>query len=641
MGKVKKQKHKKRSTLIEDKVEEEMPVDSKENAIQTIIDQLQAANMEEKYCGLQTFALLIENPENIDEILSRGVVRVAAPLILDSAMTVRNAAAGVLRNLSICGQDMCDALMEQDVMTPLTSYFHQFAETWIPDIKSKNKEDDETIINCINLLWNLCESSELAVKYMEQSRILDILSRYLDLTTFGSDIVAAVLQCLLVVVEDNPEAIHKVKANCEERLQQLLSIESNDSDKLLLKTLAAGVTINLSGSVTALSLLVINRLITILAESLTIDHRQMCNSLSSAVPLQDVNGKTPLPKGKEGQQLENQLKSVHLMLEAQQRAVEIVANLCSCTDSDESMDDSSDSEDMAEEEICNGNSELNGSLLAEDKLPPEIIEGIVSMGIFDKVWAKTQLPADNVMLILKEFDGSQSIYKKLYNLQSSALLCINNMISSLPLENLGGVNGIYKIWTDAGKLVFKQNNENVNLSESATAVMRAALDKIKSINVLDKIKENKELFSGLTVNDIEMMLTGIRNCDVAEIRSNLIRMIGTLALLFVTPSILNTATVHIVRQITEFLLEQAHKEQSVWLLAEIIDTLVDLYSEDETDSLAAQVKLIEKLTAIAPILKNKARQQRKLPQEYKSLVSTATTNLPRFISYKKDRISKL
>lgn len=641
MGKVKKQKHKKRSTLIEDKVEEEMPVDSKENAIQTIIDQLQAANMEEKYCGLQTFALLIENPENIDEILSRGVVRVAAPLILDSAMTVRNAAAGVLRNLSICGQDICDALMEQDVMTPLTSYFHQFAETWIPDIKSKNKEDDETIINCINLLWNLCESSELAVKYMEQSRILDILSRYLDLTTFGSDIVAAVLQCLLVVVEDNPEAIQKVKANCEERLQQLLSIESNDSDKLLLKTLAAGVTINLSGSVTALSLLVINRLITILAESLTIDHRQMCNSLSSAVPLQDVNGKTPLPKGKEGQQLENQLKSVHLMLEAQQRAVEIVANLCSCTDNDESMDDSSDSEDMAEEEICNGNSELNGSLLAEDKLPPEIIEGIVSMGIFDKVWAKTQLPADNVMLILKEFDGSQSIYKKLYNLQSSALLCINNMISSLPLENLGGVNGIYKIWTDAGKLVFKQNNENVNLSESATAVMRAALDKIKSINVLDKIKENKELFSGLTVNDIEMMLTGIRNCDVAEIRSNLIRMIGTLALLFVTPSILNTATVHIVRQITEFLLEQAHKEQSVWLLAEIIDTLVDLYSEDETDSLAAQVKLIEKLTAIAPILKNKARQQRKLPQEYKSLVSTATTNLPRFISYKKDRISKL
>lgn len=54
----------------------------------------------------------------------------------------------------------------------------------------------------------------------------------------------------------------------------------------------------------------------------------------------------------------------------------------------------------------------DGSLLAEDKLPPEILEAFISLQVFDKVWARTQLPAENVMLILKEYEGTQLIYKK-------------------------------------------------------------------------------------------------------------------------------------------------------------------------------------------------------------------------------------
>lgn len=79
------------------------------------------------------------------------------------------------------------------------------------------------------------------------------------------------------------------------------------------------------------------------------------------------------------------------------------------------------------------------------------------------------------------------------------------MLATLPIENLGGVNGVYKIWVDTGKLVFKQDSENVNLSESATAVMRAALDKIK-------FRENgntgdSSLFSELALSDIEVSHT--------------------------------------------------------------------------------------------------------------------------------------
>lgn len=100
-----------------------------------------------------------------------------------------------------------------------------------------------------------------------------------------------------------------------------------------------------------------------------------------------------------------------------------------------------------------------------------------------------------------------------------------------------------------------------------------------------------------------MMLTGIRECNVPEIRSNLIRMIGLLALLLVNT--LNETTANVICTITDFILDQAHKENEVWVLAEALDTIIDLYSEDETDVLAAKLNLVDKLTALAPIIKNK------------------------------------
>lgn len=94
------------------------------------------------------------------------------------------------------------------------------------------------------------------------------------------------------------------------------------------------------------------------------------------------------------------------------------------------------------------------------------------------------------------------MFSRLHTLQTRALLCVNNMLSSLPVDNLGGVNGIYKIWIDVGKLVFKESSENLYILESATAVMRAALDKIK-------FRENGtsgdcDLFKDLSLSDIEV-----------------------------------------------------------------------------------------------------------------------------------------
>lgn len=143
--------------------------------------------------------------------------------------------------------------------------------------------------------------------------------------------MTAVLQCLFVVVEDNPLAMQKTKSNCERQLQALLSLESLEPGNLLIKTLSAGVIINIcGGNVTVLPIDVINQIMTILGVTLSIDHRLMSSQLSSQVPLSDGSSKIVAPKGKAAELLQSQIKSVSQMLDAQQTAIEIIANICSC-----------------------------------------------------------------------------------------------------------------------------------------------------------------------------------------------------------------------------------------------------------------------------------------------------------------------
>jgi hypothetical protein len=42
-------------------------------------------------------------------------------------------------------------------------------------------------------------------------------------------------------------------------------------------------------------------------------------------------------------------------------------------------------------------------------------------------------------------------------------------------------------------------------------------------------------------------------------------------------------------------------------VAEAIDTIMDIFGEDETDNVAADIKLVDKLHALLPSLKQKVR----------------------------------
>ena len=81
------------------------------------------------------------------------------------------------------------------------------------------------------------------------------------------------------------------------------------------------------------------------------------------------------------------------------------------------------------------------------------------------------------------------------------------------------------MWIDIGTVVFKNADPNdIELLESATAAMRAALQKLTEVRAA-------KIFNQLTVADIQPMLNGERQCPNANIRVNLIRIVGNLALI--------------------------------------------------------------------------------------------------------------
>lgn len=165
-------------------------------AIGIMSEQLQSPSVEEKMCALQSMAFLSLNEEKAASIVESEIVKIAAPLLMDPNKNIRNAVAGAFRNLSLCGVEICESLVEQDVLTPLLALMNEYAGSadWAPVIDRSVPHVDQldqmadTFLQALNLVWNLCESTSDALKHFNQTNVLQSFIRYLDYNVFGIDI---------------------------------------------------------------------------------------------------------------------------------------------------------------------------------------------------------------------------------------------------------------------------------------------------------------------------------------------------------------------------------------------------------------------------------------------------------------------
>ncbi|XP_067004032.2 HEAT repeat-containing protein 3 [Anabrus simplex] len=601
----------------------------RESAILTVIEHLQGS-VEDKIVGLHSLATVFDDPESVQDVVKHKIVRIAGPLLLDPSSPVRNSAAGALRNLTVnCDAAVCDLLVEQDVMTPLSALIQKYGGELQPLKKGADTEHQDTFIQAVHLLWNLCESNSTALKHFNDGQLLPILVRYLEGSVFGFETTLAVAQCLHTVTEDNPYAI-KVLQKHEALILKLIALEGNDPTVTLLKVLASGLLLNmLYWKVSSIPPPMLTQVLCNLTAALDQDQRKALNSLTSSLPLDAV---TSRKKG-DGSEDKSVLEVEHL-LEAQQTAIEILANLSSSDDADEEAmeQDSSDCSDEVLSDSSLPENEPAGTETWPLTMPPEVHEAIIAQQLVQKIWDKTILPAENVCDILKDHPEGKHIYKRVITVRCRAFLCLNNILSALDVDDLGGPSNLYKMWVSIGNLVFKQANpSDTELLEAATAAMRAALEK------LAKVKS--DLFGQLQESDIQLLFNGEQQCSDANVRANLIRIVGTLGMIMATS--LEERSQAILQNIGKFLLDACSKETELWIIAEALDTIMDVFAEDETDRAAALINLVLKLEALLPTLKHKLRLQRKSLGEHYLIVTTVNANIGRFIKYKTRRMALL
>lgn len=124
------------------------------------------------------------------------IIRIAIPLLIDPNKNIRNAVAGALRSISVCGVDICECLVEQDILTPLLKLIIEYSTNvdWVPAIDKSVAHADQldvagdTFLQAVNLMWNLCESTSVALQHFNQTNILETFVRFLNYMIYGIDI---------------------------------------------------------------------------------------------------------------------------------------------------------------------------------------------------------------------------------------------------------------------------------------------------------------------------------------------------------------------------------------------------------------------------------------------------------------------
>ncbi|XP_016984453.2 uncharacterized protein LOC108048372 [Drosophila rhopaloa] len=584
--------------------------------IEAICVHLQRTDVEDKLNGLHSFAVLALRKEKVREICGSELVRIAAPLLCDKESAIRNAAAGAFRNLSVFGTEVCDFLVENDIMTALLTLIRGY------DLTKNGFENElqaDTFLQAIHLLRNLCESSPTATEAFNQANFLPSLLMGFDYRKFGLEIAISVAQLVLVVSENNSSSWNVLAGSSA--LPELLSVPAESHAQLYLNALAAGILCN----VPACSAAHTREILTSLDKLLTIDPQAQLLSCKNEILNAKSNNEAPvLEISMETEEMtESQsanpskpnqcdadvtLKNLEHLLDAQRLVAEIVTNLGS---SDEQSNWDTDSEQSETEIVADYDMEDDPVDSGAGGLPANFLETIKQNKVVEKLWQKAQ-PLDPALE--KLLFQQDNIKEKVVKLRVSYLICLQNLCNVLAAEDLGGYSEVYNMWMNLGQQAFK-GTENVDVLEAITSLMRSSLSLLKS---------RRDLFSQMTENDLNMIIEGASNCTDLNIRVNWNRMLGTLGSLLSEP---------LVKVIVQFLLTLCAKEEDLWALSEGLDALMDIFAVDDWPQIIAELEMCDRVQALEESFKAKLRQQRRELKERRATIYTVKTNFSRFVSY--------
>ena len=149
---------------------------------------------------------------------------------------------------------------------------------WQPSKQTKSNKIDskcEIFIEAVNLLWNLCEANDTALKCLHDVNLICGIMKHANIDIYGYRVVCPVLQCIYTASEDCKEPLLNSLLQQEYFIASLRLRPGESHEDLHLQLLAQGIMLNLTASKGESVEPLLPEVITSISKVLNQDHRSL------------------------------------------------------------------------------------------------------------------------------------------------------------------------------------------------------------------------------------------------------------------------------------------------------------------------------------------------------------------------------
>lgn len=577
-----------------------------------LLEKLTSTTSSERECACAGLANLVFERGAIPTLLNQDIVRRLGPLLIDNDRGIQEGAAGTLRNLSVAGgPEVCEKMVEQDVMTPLSTFVRQSLDALGAMNESLRnskiqRQAASLAIQAVSLLWNLCENCSTAVNIFNCEGLLPCLVSCLESDVYPTTVAIPAAQCLHTVTEDNASAAQLLCGSSDlmKVLEKSLMADGTTSDMLMLKVLTAGVLYNIRYAIPVCSFNeLLQAVVKVLAQILDVNCFDVISKL--------------LPEP-------TKVEEVQMLLNAQQLALEILSNMCCPDDTkDDEWEDCGSVDSMDEEVEEEVAFDIN---MSPESLSAEMINAIVTVGVPEKVLHKSHFGEASVYEALRANEEGAKLLETVNTVQARALICLNNIVSALDTGLLGGQEVLSQLWTSLFSLTFESKValfviRGEDFLEAASGVLRSVMEKLSSI-------PEPQCITAEHVTTL-CRVTADTTCEAIKVK--LISILGYIGKMAAKKD----NTQEILKCLGTVFLDIANGQFSLWVICEALDAIFDTFADGPlVNAVADSIGLLVNLQQLVQVLKSRMKNEKRTLREHYPVVDAARVNLTRFIKYK-------
>lgn len=577
-----------------------------------LLEKLTSTTSSERECACAGLANLVFERGAIPTLLNQDIVRRLGPLLIDNDRGIQEGAAGTLRNLSVAGgPEVCEKMVEQDVMTPLSTFVRQSLDALGAMNESLRnskiqRQAASLAIQAVSLLWNLCENCSTAVNIFNCQGLLPCLVSCLESDVYPTTVAIPAAQCLHTVTEDNASAAQLLCGSSDlmKVLEKSLMADGTTSDMLMLKVLTAGVLYNIRYAIPVCSFNeLLQAVVKVLAQVLDVNCFDVISKL--------------LPEP-------TKVEEVQMLLNAQQLALEILSNMCCPEDTkDDEWEDCGSVDSMDEEVEEEVAFDIN---MSPESLSAEMINAIVTVGVPEKVLHKSHFGEASVYEALRANEEGTKLLETVNTVQARALICLNNIVSALDTGLLGGQEVLAQLWTSLFSLTFESKValfviRGEDFLEAASGVLRSVMEKLSSI-------PEPQCITAEHVTTL-CRVTADTTCEAIKVK--LISILGYIGKMAAKKD----NTQEILKCLGTVFLDIANGQFSLWVICEALDAIFDTFADGPlVNAVADSIGLLVNLQQLVQVLRSRMKNEKRTLGEHYPVVDAARVNLTRFIKYK-------